>query len=183
MSKLNIDEYFKLDYPVSFVRSEAGYEVWHPDFGRAAVSAVDKNLNKAIKELDAGRQALIEFLFDKGMEIPIPTQDEEVYSGRFVVRVPKDLHAKLARQARKNGGSLNQYIVYLLSERNVSDCIERQREKADPQLATPITADWISSGQNKLSITALTTVYPDASDYTRFHESARTSEKTFEKAA
>ena len=38
------------------------------------------------------------------------------YSGNFRVRIPKSLHAKLAEDAKGEGTSLNQYIVYLLSK-------------------------------------------------------------------
>jgi hypothetical protein len=36
-------------------------------------------------------------------------------SGRFVVRIPRGLHAELARQARNEGVSLNQYVATLLA--------------------------------------------------------------------
>lgn len=47
--------------------------------------------------------------------IPQPQQVEE-YSGKFVVRIPKTLHRRLATQARVEDTSLNQYVVYLLTE-------------------------------------------------------------------
>ena len=37
------------------------------------------------------------------------------YNGRFLVRMPRELHIKLAQLAEKNGVSLNTYIVFLLS--------------------------------------------------------------------
>lgn len=39
----------------------------------------------------------------------------ELLSGKFVVRVPKSLHAKLARQAEVNGVSLNQFVATALA--------------------------------------------------------------------
>jgi HicB family len=36
-------------------------------------------------------------------------------SGRFVVRIPRGLHAELVRQARDEGVSLNQYVATLLA--------------------------------------------------------------------
>lgn len=38
-----------------------------------------------------------------------------VFSGKFVVRVPKTLHATLARVAEDEGVSLNQFVVGALS--------------------------------------------------------------------
>lgn len=37
------------------------------------------------------------------------------YSGRFVVRVPRSLHARLAREAAQQGVSLNQWAASKLS--------------------------------------------------------------------
>lgn len=50
-------------------------------------------------------------------EIPKPTVIERIesYSGKFVVRVPRSLHARLARRAKSEGVSLNQYIAHRLS--------------------------------------------------------------------
>ncbi len=39
-------------------------------------------------------------------------------SGQFRLRVPKALHADLAREAKVQGVSLNSYILYLLSTRH-----------------------------------------------------------------
>ncbi|MCK4226106.1 toxin-antitoxin system HicB family antitoxin, partial [candidate division WOR-3 bacterium] len=47
---------------------------------------------------------------------PLPKVMEE-YSGKFVLRVPKSLHGKLSNLAEKEGVSLNQMVVSLLSER------------------------------------------------------------------
>ncbi|HEU0196184.1 MAG TPA: type II toxin-antitoxin system HicB family antitoxin [Nevskiaceae bacterium] len=37
------------------------------------------------------------------------------YSGRFVVRVPKSVHARLAREAAEQGVSLNQWAASKLA--------------------------------------------------------------------
>src|SRR4030067_1305094 len=52
-----------------------------------------------------------------GRAIPEPTPplDEANYSGRFLMRVPRHLHAALARHAKRQGVSLNQYVLYLLA--------------------------------------------------------------------
>ena len=49
---------------------------------------------------------------------PIPEPHEPSYSGQFKLRLPKSLHKALAERAKEEGTSLNQYCVYLLSERN-----------------------------------------------------------------
>jgi len=49
-----------------------------------------------------------------GFSVPEPI-DETQYSGKFVIRLPKSLHARLAMKAKKEGVSLNQYALYRLS--------------------------------------------------------------------
>ena len=37
------------------------------------------------------------------------------FSGRLNIRIPKTLHCRLSREARQDGVSLNQYIIYKLA--------------------------------------------------------------------
>ena len=50
------------------------------------------------------------------MEIFEPVEEESnQYSGQFKLRIPKILHKTLAENAKKEGISMNQYCLYLLS--------------------------------------------------------------------
>ncbi len=60
-------------------------------------------------------EGYIETKLENGFDIPEPIQTEN-YSGKFVVRLPKSLHFKLAMEAEKEGVSLNQYALYKLSK-------------------------------------------------------------------
>jgi predicted HicB family RNase H-like nuclease len=51
---------------------------------------------------------------EDGSEIPLPSYPEE-YSGKFNLRIPKSLHRRLAEAAEREGVSLNQCVVSLLS--------------------------------------------------------------------
>ncbi len=58
--------------------------------------------------LDAARES--------GTPIPTPALHEEPgYSGKFTLRVPRTLHRLLVRRAEREGVSLNQYILALIS--------------------------------------------------------------------
>ena len=50
-------------------------------------------------------------------KIPPPSVAEPVdrYSGKFIVRVPRTVHARLARRAKQEGVSLNQLVVSVLA--------------------------------------------------------------------
>lgn len=53
---------------------------------------------------------------EHGKQIPPPTDHAEPeFSGKFTLRVPRALHRLLVRQAEREGVSLNQYIVSLIS--------------------------------------------------------------------
>lgn len=59
-------------------------------------------------------EAWLTTALDRDIAIPEP----ESYSGKFVLRVPKSLHRKLAENARRENLSLNQFLIYLLTEQN-----------------------------------------------------------------
>jgi predicted HicB family RNase H-like nuclease len=56
----------------------------------------------------------IDKLIDSLPEPPLQSQRRE-YSGKFNVRVPKSLHAALAREAEAEGVSLNQLVLAKLA--------------------------------------------------------------------
>ena len=45
------------------------------------------------------------------------------YSGKMSLRMPKSLHKKVAKEAKKEGVSLNSYIVTCLAEQNTINSI------------------------------------------------------------
>lgn len=53
-------------------------------------------------------------------DLPIPEPVGYDYSGKFVMRVPKSLHRDLVQSAKREGMSLNAYVNYLLTERNLA---------------------------------------------------------------
>ena len=69
---------------------------------------------EAFENIRVAMELWIEGKLDGGFSIPKPI-DETQYSGKFVLRVPKSLHARLAIEAKKEGVSLNQYALYRLS--------------------------------------------------------------------
>ena len=58
------------------------------------------------------RLELIEDYEEGGFAAAYP---ELPYSGQFKLRIPRSLHKSLAEHARREGVSMNQYCVYLLS--------------------------------------------------------------------
>jgi predicted HicB family RNase H-like nuclease len=63
--------------------------------------------------LDA-KKAWIEAALEDGIQIQEPDNLED-YSGQFKLRIPRSLHRSLAEHSKREGISMNQYCVYLLS--------------------------------------------------------------------
>ncbi|HEC93686.1 MAG TPA: toxin-antitoxin system HicB family antitoxin, partial [Candidatus Atribacteria bacterium] len=76
-------------------------------------------LEEAYNMIKDAMAAWLEVAIEEGEKVPLPqVLEEEKYSGRILLRLPKSLHRKLIENAKEEGVSLNQYIVYLISERN-----------------------------------------------------------------
>ncbi len=74
---------------------------------------------KVYKELCEAVDEWIKIHEDDLIPLPPATAGKE-YSGKFVVRVGKELHKELAVQAMYGGQSLNSYCVKVLRERTES---------------------------------------------------------------
>jgi predicted RNase H-like HicB family nuclease len=94
---------------------DAGYIATAPDL--PGCSAFGETQQEALAELQTAIGAWTDAARAAGNPIPPPSQpsEEANYSGKVLVRMPKSLHALLAKQAKKNDASLNQHIVYLLT--------------------------------------------------------------------
>jgi predicted RNase H-like HicB family nuclease len=73
-----------------------------------------KTYNEAFRNIQEAMEGWIEAKLENGFTVPVPA-DEGQYSGKFVLRLPKSLHASLAMKAEQEGVSLNQYALYKLS--------------------------------------------------------------------
>ena len=112
-----IDEYMALPYKIELIPDahEGGYVVSYPDLRGCLTTG--ETIEEAIANgEDAKREWLLAAIED-GCPIPEPASDEE-YSGQFKLRIPKSLHRQLALQSKKEGISMNQYCLYLLSQNN-----------------------------------------------------------------
>jgi antitoxin HicB len=96
-----------------------GYLVTFPDL--PGVMADGETVEEALRNARDAFESAIAALVDMGRDIPAPTlRPDDVaapnLSGKFVTRVPKSIHAQLARCARAEGVSLNSLVLALLAE-------------------------------------------------------------------
>ena len=82
------------------------------------LSAFGSSQEEAVKELSIAKKAFLEVLEEDSEQIPEPDVLKP-FSGQTRLRLPKDLHQSLVYEAKREGISLNSYIVYLLSQRNI----------------------------------------------------------------
>lgn len=68
---------------------------------------------EAYENIREAMEGWFEVKLEHGDPIPEPRED---YSGKINLRMPKSLHQKLAALAESEGVSLNQYMIYKLSQ-------------------------------------------------------------------
>jgi antitoxin HicB len=109
-----LEYYLYLKYPVTIeAAQEGGYFVQIEDL--PGCYAQGETVEEAMEMIEIARKMWLEVAYEDGQDIAEPRTTYE-YSGKFNVRVPKDLHRKLDRMAVREGVSLNQYIVSSLSQ-------------------------------------------------------------------
>ena len=104
-------------YPLEIFwsKEDEGFIAEAPDLpGCSAWGATEED---AAREAQQAIQAWLEAARAADRRIPEPTVAEPLdrFSGRFIVRVPRTVHARLARKAKQEGVSLNQLVVAVLA--------------------------------------------------------------------
>jgi predicted RNase H-like HicB family nuclease len=113
---MTIKEYLELPYHIIIQRivDESG------DYYFAVVQELDGCMScgdtskEAFENIQEAMEGWIETKLAGGFAVPEPIPESR-YSGKFMLRLPKSLHARLALEAEKEGVSLNQYALYRLS--------------------------------------------------------------------
>lgn len=90
-----------------------GYLISFPDFSECISDG--ETPEEAIRN---GRDALEETIAAlESLNLPVPEPGTGgSYSGKFVQRVPRSLHARLATRAKQEGVSMNSLVTSLLAE-------------------------------------------------------------------
>jgi len=105
--------YLSLQYPITIHSDpEGGYVAEIEELAGCMTQA--ETLDEVFKAVEDARQLWIKTAYDEGQNIPLP-RDMEEHGGKFLVRIPKSLHRALARAAKREDVSLNQYVTSLLT--------------------------------------------------------------------
>ena len=110
-----LEELMKLPYKLEIVpdTEESGYIASYPELPGCITCG--ETIESAVLNARDAKKAWLETAIENNVSINEP-EELESYSGQFKLRIPKSLHKALAEESRKEGVSMNQYCVYLLSK-------------------------------------------------------------------
>lgn len=125
-----VEHYMHLPYRVEIAtvgkEMGGGYIAMIPQLGSKAFQGYGETADEALENLETVKRHTFSKYISQGITIPEPESESvKEYSGRFVVRMPGDLHRSLAKLAKANNSTLNQYVNYLLTRRSVLESVEQ----------------------------------------------------------
>lgn len=129
----NLDYYMSLKYPVEIEKipeeEGGGYHVCIPLLGRYAFVGDGDTIEEALAHLEEVKRDLFSLYLARGIPIPEPDEEEAEYSGKFLLRIPSELHRYLAQQAKRNNTTLNQYCLFLLTRKAYLHTVQEEMEE------------------------------------------------------
>ena len=113
-----LNDYMAMSYRMEIVedKDEGGYVVSFPELPGCITCG--ETIESAVKNAEDAKKEWLMAALEDGVEINEP-DDIEKYSGQFKLRIPKSLHKSLSEHSKKEGISMNQYCLYLLSKNDV----------------------------------------------------------------
>ncbi len=113
---MDVQDYMKLpyNYIIKPIADESGSYFYATVFELEGCQSSGDTFEEAYKSLQEAMEGWIETKLENNHTIPLPI-DAEKYSGKFVLRLPKSLHCRLAMEAEREGVSLNQFALYKLT--------------------------------------------------------------------
>ncbi len=109
-----LNDYMAKSYRMEIVedKDEGGFVVSYPDLPGCITCG--ETIESAVTNALDAKKAWIEAALEDGINIYEPDNLEN-YSEQFKLRIPRSLHRSLSEHSQKEGISMNQYCVYLLS--------------------------------------------------------------------
>lgn len=125
---LNISYRMRL-YPI-VEDGEVEWAVEYPDLPGCVAGG--ETQEEAIMMAEDAKRSWLQIAFEEGKKIPEPyNKYDNEYSGKFTLRIPKSLHRELTLEAEEQNVSLNQYLLFLISQNHYRVC-ENQKTETNP---------------------------------------------------
>ena len=102
-----LNEYMSMSYKMEIIedQDEGGFVISYPDLPGCITCG--ETIESAMQNAKDAKREIYE------------PDSLENYSGQFKLRIPRSLHRSLAEHSQREGISMNQYCVYLLSKNDV----------------------------------------------------------------
>ena len=131
----DFEYYMNLNYPIKYWNDDDGFFIEIPDLPGCMTFC--EKFNQINEVAEDAKKSWISSRIERGLEVPEP-RNEEDFSGKILLRLTKSLHRTLSNQAKREGVSLNQYILGLLSGKSSvaevgSKVIEKIEAIKEPQ--------------------------------------------------
>ena len=141
-----------------------GFSATIPALGKYAFVGDGDTIEEAISNLNEIKEYLFEKYLKEGIPIPEPLEEEDKsYSGKFLLRVPVELHRFLTLEAKRNETTLNQYCTYILTRKTFLKSIQDDIEEVKNDIKDVFT--WIRKINYKMDKSAGSYAYPNMNLY------------------
>ena len=118
--KCKLDYYINLPYKIEISKipdeDGGGYLAKLPQFGDLGIVGDGETKEEALENLDEAKKLRFEKYLKEGLEIPEPTTENDDYSGKILLEIPKYLHRNIALGARQNDVDINVFLTSILSK-------------------------------------------------------------------
>ena len=110
-----LNDYLEISYRMEIIedKEEGGFIISYPNLPGCITCG--ETIESAVANAFDAKKTWIEAALEEGKEIFEPNSLED-YSGQFKLRIPRSLHRSLAEHSQREGISMNQYCLYLLSK-------------------------------------------------------------------
>lgn len=115
MVPADLKDYLNLDYAIVLQRDEEGD--WVATIKELEGCVADgPTPDEAIRNLQSMKELWLKVRARSRRPIPLPAREQDIFSGKYLQRVPRSLHRKLVAAAEQDGVSLNQFTSAVLAE-------------------------------------------------------------------
>ncbi len=121
MMNIDVKRWSELEYPITLAleTEQDGSKCWVAEIPMLkGCMGVGDTKEEALALLEDAKKAWLEAAVSMGETIPLASGRHPVASGKFTVRLPKTLHRDLVIDAKQEGVSLNQYVLFVLVNRD-----------------------------------------------------------------
>jgi predicted RNase H-like HicB family nuclease len=147
-----ISYYLSLPYKtiLEFEHEDKSWVAYCPELGRGTCYAIGESKSEALELLEETKKTIFEYAIEEGKKIPEPvSDDDELPSGNFILRLPRTTHKKLKAEAENEGVSLNQYVLSVLSEHlGWQNAKSKFTKTSDSEDKGTVTATWKGYSHN-----------------------------------